>query len=133
MKIARIVLLVAGGLSVLLGLWHFGARSGITDLRLRASSDLVALSMLFAGLVTASAALMALSRMLLAAYSGLFAAYYAGFAIVLLYNGIWLQGLASVLLVALGLGATWRFWTTQPPEGVPPDPPTTGRHPGDRL
>lgn len=122
MKTGRILLLVAGGVSVVLGLWHFGTRRGVEEVVRRANADLVALSMLFAGLVTVTLALMAISRMLLGGYAGLFAAYYLGHAIVLLYVNSLLRGVASIVLAALALVAAYWILTSKG-EGVPSNPP----------
>lgn len=104
MRHARILLIAAGTLSVLLGLAHFGARGDLAaDAPLRTGADLVALSLVFAGLVSVSVALMAFSPMLLSSCAALFGAYYVGVAILMIAGGMTYRGVAGLLTGAVAL------------------------------
>ncbi|MFQ5744650.1 MAG: hypothetical protein ACE5HV_13825 [Acidobacteriota bacterium] len=111
----RLLLFGAGAASVALALIHFSARANLeVEPALRASNDLVGLSMLFAGLVTVSVAWMALSPQLLAGYAALYGIYYGGYAWVLLFAAAeWQLTAAALLMAVASLLAAYLTWTSR--------------------
>lgn len=110
---ARMLLLSAGALSVMLAMLHFATRTRLpADPTVRAAWDLVGLSMMFAGLVTITVAWMALSAALLAGYGALYGVFYAGHAWVLLFAGPdnWFRAVAALALAVAALAAAWFAW-----------------------
>lgn len=111
---ARLLLFCSGALSVALALAHFATRSALQgNDALRASHDLVGLSMLYAGLVTVSVAWLVLGRQLVAGYATLYGVYLAGHTWILLWAGFdyWLRAGAALLMAVAAFAAAIMAWT----------------------
>ena len=102
---------------------HFVGRGSLEgEPAVRASQDLVGLSMLFAGLVTITVAWVTLSAQLLSGYAVLYGAYYGGHAWVQLFAGIgWPRGIASLVLALASFLAAYLIWAGA--DKAPPEQP----------
>lgn len=119
----RLLLFSSGAVSVAFALMHFVGRGSLEgEPAVRASQDLVGLSMLFAGLVTITVAWVTLSAQLLSGYAVLYGAYYGGHAWVQLFAGIgWPRGIASLVLALASFLAAYLIWAGA--DKAPPEQP----------